>query len=235
MKLLRMTIVFAAAMLVAHSVFALCAHQPVQGSYSTNNATMIGGRASEAFCSGAGPGVMGNMQNAMSWNGAVLGNQWTLSGMAIDAAGAVVSSQYFDAFGNGYIDYITNYTGGSFWLSGAGAWGDGLGDFTGPVTYYNVGTKVSYIGWFPIGATSNISIRGTFDACNYCFIDYGIANSLLMWSSSDGPPMPANYPPFLCGATTGELHEVCCVTIHILCNPTATEESSWGAIKELYR
>lgn len=235
MKILRMVTVIAFAMLIAGPAFAVCAHQPVQGSYSTTNGTMIGGRASEAFCSGAGPGQFLNTQNVMSWNGAALGTQWTISGMAIDAAGAVVKSQYFDAFGNGYIDYVTNYTGGAFWLSGAGNWGDGLGNFTGQVTYYNVGTKVSYIGWQPIGATSNISVRGSFDDCAYCFIDYGIANSLLMWSSTDGTAMPANYPPFLCGVTAGELHDVCCVTIHVLCDPTATEESSWGAIKELYR
>lgn len=234
MKLLRTVFVFATAMLVAGSAFALCAHQPVQGSYSTTTGTMIGGRASEAFCSGAGPGQPGNTQRALSWNGAVLGGQWILSGMAIDVNGAVVTSQYFDANGNGYIDYITNYTGGTFWLSGAGLWGDGLGDFNGQVTYYNVGTKVTYFGWQPVGATSNITIHGTFNDCNYCFIDYGMANSLLMWSPGDGT-MPANYPPFLCGAFAGELHDVCCVTIHVLCEVTATEPSTWGSIKALYR
>jgi hypothetical protein len=234
MKLARMVLVCAAVMLIAHAALAECAHQPVQGSYSTTTGSMIGGRASEAFCSGVGPGVPGNTQNAMSWNGAVLGGQWTLSGMAIDASGAVVKSQYFDASGNGYIDYVTNYTGGQFWLSGAGPWGDGLGDFAGQILYYNVGTKVSYIGWQPIGATSNIDIRGVFNDCNYCFIDYGIANSLLMWS---GPvaAMPPNYPPFLCGASSGEAHDVCCITIHVLCDVTSTEQSTWGAIKTLYR
>ncbi len=234
MKFSRMVFVFAAAMLVANSAFAVCAHQPVQGSYSTTTGTMIGGRASEAFCSGVMPGVPGNTQNAMSWNGAVLGGQWTLSGMVIDAAGAVATSQYFDANGNGYIDYVTNYMGGAFWLSGAGNWGDGLGDFSGQITYYNVGTKVSYFGWQPIGATSNITFRGVFNDCNYCFIDYGTANSLLMWSSGGGT-MPANYPAFLCGASAGELHDVCCVTIHILCDVTSAEQSTWGAIKTLYR
>lgn len=236
MRLVRTAIVLAATMLIANSAIADCTHEPLQGSYSTTTATMIGGRASEAFCSGTppGPGLPGNTQNAMSWNGAFLGGQWILSGMTIDENGAVEKKRSIDAFGNGYIDYVTNYTGGQFWLSGAGAWGDGLGDFTGALTYYNVGTRVSYIGGLPIGATSNISFRGTFNDCAYCFIDYGIANSILMWSSGDGT-MPANYPPFLCGATTGELHDVCCLTIHILCDVTSTEESTWGAIKGLYR
>jgi hypothetical protein len=235
MKLLRMVLVFAAAMLFATSLLAQCAHEPVQGSYSTTTSTMIGGRVSEAFCSGTppGPGLPGNMQNAMSWNGAALGGQWVLSGMTIDAAGAVEKKRSIDAYGNGYIDYVTNYTGGQFWLSGAGAWGDGLGDFTGYLTYYNVGTRVSYIGGVQVGVTSNISFRGTFNECSYCFIDAGIANSILIWNG--GGAMPSNYPPFLCAANTGELHDACCLTIHILCDVTSTEEGTWGSIKALYR
>ena len=234
MKVLRLLVVLAAAMLVANAAFAECAHAPVQGSYSTTNATMIGGRVSEAFCSGAGPGQPGNTQNAMSWNGAVLGGQWTMSGMTIDAAGAVQKKYAIDGSGNGYIDYVTNYTGGQFWLSGAGAWGDGLGNFTGTMTYYNVGTRVSYFGWQEVGLTSNITFRGAFNDCAYCFIDYAVANSMLIWTSGEGA-MPANYPPFQCGAATGELHDACCITMHILCDVTATEESTWGSIKSLYR
>ncbi len=234
MKVSRMLVILAAAMLVAGAAFAECAHEPLQGSYSTTVGTMIGGRVSEAFCSGGGPGQPGNAQNAMSWNGMTLGGQWTMSGMTIDAAGAVQKKYAIDAFGNGYIDYVTNYTGGQFWLSGAGAWGDGLGDFTGTLAYYNVGTRVSYFGWQQVGVTSNITFRGAFNDCAYCFIDYAVANSFLIWTSGEGT-MPVNYPPFLCGATTGELHDACCVTMHILCDVTATEESTWGSIKSLYR
>ncbi len=221
-------------MLIAGAAYAVCAHAPLQGSYSTTNGSMIGGRVSEAFCSGVGPGQPGNMQNAMSWNGAALGTQWTVSGMTIDAAGAVLKKDAVDGSGFGYRDYVTNYTGGTFWLSGAGAWGDGLGDFTGTITYYNVSTRISFMGGMPIGATSNISFRGAFADCAYCFIDYAVANSMLMWTTGDGA-MPANYPPFLCSANAGELHDVCCVTMHILCDVTATEDSAWGAIKSLYR
>lgn len=221
-------------MLIAGAALAECAHAPLQGSYSTTNGSMIGGRVSEAFCSGVGPGQSGNTQNIMSWNGTVLGGQWKMTGMAIDAAGAVQKKYAIDAFGNGYIDYVTNYTGGQFWLSGAGAWGDGLGDFTGTITYYNVGTRVSYFGWMIVGVTSNITFRGAFNDCAYCFIDYAVANSILIWTSGEGA-MPANYPPFLCSANTGELHDACCATMHILCDVTATEESTWGSIKSLYR
>jgi len=234
MKLLRILVVFVLVMLVASWAFAACAHKPQNGVYSTSTTTMLAGRASEAFCSGVGPGVPGNTQNAMSWDGAVLGGQWKIWGMTIDPQGAVEVGRFL-VNGNGWIDYVTNYTGGQFWLSGAHTWGDGLGDFTGLITYYNVGTKVSYANGVPIGATSNITMWGTFNDCNYCFLNYGISNTLLTWRTGYATPMPANYPPFLCAAVAGELHEVCNAEISIFCDVTATHPSTWGSIKELYR
>ncbi len=235
MKLLRIFLVMAMAMLIASVAAAQCAHQPVSGTYKTNDGTMILGRASEAFCTGVGPGVPGNMQNAESWNGSALGTQWKIWGMTIDEAGAVETARSINSSGTGWIDYVTNYTGGSFWLSGTHTWGDGLGDFTGTITYYNVGTKVSYFAWQVVGVTSNITMRGAFDACPYCFLDYSLANTMRIWRTGDTAPMPANYPSFLCGANGGELHDVCGVTLNIMCDPTATETSTWGGIKELFR
>lgn len=235
MRILKTVIALSLIMLVASSVFAACVHKPKDGVYSTTTTSILAGRASEAFCSGVGPGVAGNTQNAMSWNGIALGGQWRIWGMAIDAAGAVESGRHFDVNGNGWIDYVTNYTGGQFWLSGGHTWGDGLGDFTGTITYYNVGAKVSYVGWQPIGVTSNLSMWGSFDDCNYCFIDYGISNALLVWRTGYATPMPANYPPFLCAAITGELYDVCDITLSIFCDVTATQPTTWGKIKELYR
>jgi len=238
MRLLRIVMIAVSlTTLIGSSPFAACIHKPMDGEYSTDAipATILAGRASEAWCSGEGPGRVGNTQGAMSWDGATLGGQWKLWGMAIAAPGAVETSRYFDAFGNGYIDYITSYTGGQFWLSGAHAWGDGLGDFTGTITYYNVGAKVVYVGWGPVGVTSNVTMWGSFDSCNYCSIDYGYSNALLVWQTGDTAPMPGDYPPFLCAANAGELYDVCNITLRILCDVTGTEPSTWGKIKELYR
>ena len=235
MKLLKILIVLSLIMLIASSLFAACVHKPKDGEYSTTTKSILGGRASEAFCSGVGPGRVGNTQNAMSWDGVTLGSQWRLWGMAIDEPGAVMTGSYFDAYGNGWEDYVTSYIGGQFWLSGAHTWGDGLGDFTGTITYYNVGAKVSYVGWEPVGVSSNVTMWGSFDSCYYCFIDYGYSNALLIWRTGDALPMPANYPPFLCSANAGELYDVCCITLSIYCDVTATRPSTWGKIKELYR
>jgi hypothetical protein len=171
----------------------------------------------------------------MSWDGASLGAQWKVWGMAIDVSGAVETARHIDGSGNGWIDYQTNYTGGQFWMSGSGPWGSGGGDFTGTVTYYNVGARVNYLHGQPIGVTSNIYMTGAFDDCPNCAIEYAISNALSVWQTGAPGPMPANYPSFLCSAAAGELFDVCCVVAKVYCSPIATKSSTWGIIKELYR
>ncbi len=226
--------IFAIAMILAVPAMAACPDQPKDGVYSTSNGTMIGGRASEAWCAG-GPGRPGDAENAMSWDGANLGSQWTMWGMTIDASGAVETGRHIDANGNGWIDYQTNYTGGQFWMSGSHIWGNGTGDFTGTVTYYNVGARVNYLRGAAIGVTSNVYLTGTFDNCPDCSIEYAISNALSVWQTGAPGTMPGNYPAFLCGATQGELYDVCCAVMKVYCNMIATKTSTWGMIKELYR
>jgi hypothetical protein len=234
MKLWKIGVVFSLAIIMATAAFGACIHAPKGGIYTTENGTMLGGRVSEAWCSGVGPGRPGNTENAMSWNGASLGLQWTISGMTIDANGAVETARYFAPNGNGWINYATNYTGGTFWLSGNHLWGDGSTDFTGAVTYYNVSARVSYIAWHEVGVTSNIVMTGTFDECPNCTLNM-MGNGLLIWKTGYATPKPANYPPFLCSAVSGELFDACCPQIEIYCEPVSTESSTWGGIKALYR
>ncbi|HER43424.1 MAG TPA: hypothetical protein ENO08_03085 [Candidatus Eisenbacteria bacterium] len=223
-----------AFLLVAMFALGASSQCPVPGTYSTYTNTISPGHASEAWCGNIGPGVPGNTENAMSWDGMALGAQWRVWGMYIDGVGAVETGRSFDAYGNGWIDYTTNYLGGQFWLSKDHLWGDGVHDLTGTLNYYNVGTRVSYIEGTPVGATSNIFFTGQFDDCPGRSLEYVITNAMLVWRSDSGLPRPDNYPGFLCDANSGELFDVCCITARIE-ELVATEESSWGAIKELYR
>jgi len=122
MKLLNIVLAFSLAIVMASAAFGNCTRPPKDGVYTTSNGTLLGGRASETWCSGLGPGRPGNTENAMSWDGTSLGAQWHVWGMAIDASGAVETARHFDVYGNGWIDYTTNYTGGQFWLSGSHLW-----------------------------------------------------------------------------------------------------------------
>ncbi len=231
MKYVRILILVALAVQFASGSLAQC---PVPGIYSTLTSTVLPGRSSEAWCGDVGPGVPGNTDNAMSWDGVTLGGQWRAWGMYIDGAGAIETGRDMDGFGNGWIDYEINYLGGQFWLSKDHAWGDGITDPTGTITYCNVGTRVTYIEGNLVGATSNVTLRGVFTGCPDCVLEYVITNAMLVWRSDSGLPRPDDYPDFLCGASSGELYEVCCITAFIRGN-VANEEKSWGAIKSLYR
>jgi hypothetical protein len=232
---MRFVTALCAFMLVTMSALGTWVQCPIPGTYSTYTMTLLSGRASEAWCAGLGPGVPGNTENALSWNGSMPGSQWKVWGMYIDGDGAQETGRSInEETGNGWIDYETNYLGGQFWLSKDHTWGDGVHDLTGTLTYYNVGTRVSYIGGEPVGATSNVFFTGIFDGCSGFILEYVITNAMLVWRSDSGAPRPGNYPDFLCGANGGELFEVCCITATIG-ESVATEESSWGAIKELYK
>ena len=220
--------------LVTISALGAWSQCPVPGIYSTSTQTITSGRASEAWCGNMGPGKPGNRENAASWDGSTLGAQWKVWDIYIDGTGAVEVGRSIDAFGNGWIDYETNYLGGQFWLSKDHIWSDGVHEITGAITYYNVGTRVSIIGGQPVGATSNIFLTGVFNGCPEHILEYTITNAMQVWRSDSGNSRPENYPDMLCGANSGELFEVCCITASIR-EVVATEESSWGLIKELYK
>ena len=231
---MRFVIVLCVLALVTVSASGGWPQCPTSGIYSTNTGTIDPGRASEAWCGDVGPGRHGNTESASSWDGSALGAQWKVWGMTIDETGALETGRSFDAFGNGWIDYQTNYLGGEFWLSKDHSWSDGVHDLTGDIVYYNVGTRVSYVGGTPVGATSNIFFTASFDGCPGHMLEYVITNAMLVWRSDSGAPRPDNYPDMLCGANSGELFDVCCITASIR-EVVAADESSWGEIKELYK
>ena len=207
---------------------------PYEGSWTAPGGGLLEGRISEAWCySPFYSGVTGNTLNAESWDGATLGTQWKIWGMSIDAAGAVEVARDVDASGFGWIDYLTNYEGGDFWLEGNTSWSDGT-DLTGYVSVCNVNARVTVVGNMPVAITSNITIVGIFDICQWCSIEIA-ANSTRIWRTGDAGSMPTGYPPFLCDADSGELHYSCCLNASVMCSETANEEATWGAIKDMYR
>jgi hypothetical protein len=234
MKALKTLLFAAGMMLLATAVSALDCNQPA-GIYSTTAGTLLPGRSSEAWCNPAMQfaGVPGNTENAMSWDGTMLGSQWRFWGMAIDENGAVESARSIDAYGTGWIDYVTNYVGGQFWLFGGHSWSDDGTDLVGDVTYLNVGARVNLFQGVVTGVTSNILITGQFTTCPNCVIQYSILNAMRVWDPTGGS-MPPLYPAWACG-TTGELFYLCCITANIVCDEVGTEESTWGAVKQMHK
>jgi hypothetical protein len=226
MKLLKLSFVALVIVSVAAAAWAACPIHPNPGVYQTTDGTIKPGRVSEAWCTLPSPGVPGNTQNAMSWDGANLGAQWKVWGMAIEPAGPQIVGQNMSG-GNGWIAYSTNYLGGQFWLSKFHAWGNGVNDLTGTISNYNVYARVTYVGGVPVSVYSTAYFTGVFEDCPLCTLEYVISNVAQVW-----PPQGAGYPPLLCG-TAGEYYDVCCIRASIYC-PMGAEDSTWGAIKSLY-
>ncbi|MGD9547831.1 MAG: hypothetical protein AB7V45_09845 [Candidatus Krumholzibacteriia bacterium] len=239
MRTMTMLILTAALVLIAAAAWAQCPN--LNGYWTTNDGSMTGGRASEAWCGSGGMpiqgGVPGNTQNAMSWNGAALGALWKAWGMEIDGAGAVLISDTLDGSGTGTRTYRTNYLGGQFWLTRDNTWADGAADLEGVLTSYVVFTTITFYTGIPMGATSNISFTGDFLNCpavNGCEVRFAIANAMKIWDTNMATPMPANYPAFLCSASAGEFFDVCCISMDIAC-AIDTEPTSWGDLKAQYK
>lgn len=234
MRKVKVLLSVALLLVLAAPVLATCPN--MNGPFTTLNGTLLPGRVSEAWCTGAGPGVPGNMENAESWDGTALGTQWRIWGMTINATGAVMVGQR--TIGSYmYIDYVTDYDGGQFWLSRNYAWSDGTGDLTGTLTSYHVSTTVTLYNGVPVGQTSNVTLTGLFTDCpesQGCVLEFAIANAMKTWDSNSTQPMPANYPALLCNATTGELFYACCIDLSINC-VVGADNDSWSGIKSMYR
>ena len=218
--------------LVAGAALAAC--PDADGLFTYADGSLMPGRASEAWCDG-NAGETGNTQSAYSWDGSALGTEWRIWGMEIDAAGPTLLYSTVNANGDGIAAYSTNYDGGQIWLSKDGAWGDGVNDLAGTITYCHVDIQITYLGGVPVQTNSNIMMTGGIDDCaNNCVVEYIVTNAALAWSSAWGTTMPGDYPALLCSASIGELFDVCCPRLSLSC-AVPNETRSWGGLKTLYR
>jgi hypothetical protein len=221
-------------LLVAIPVLAAC---PVGGEYRSSLGTMALGRAAEGWCGASGHpvefGQPGNALHLMSWNGGVLGGQWHIFGLTVNAAGAVLVDSYMTPQGIGWKDYLISYDGGQFWLAGNNAWsGDGQ-PLTGIINSFSISVRVNYFLNQVDGATSNVSMTGAFDGCSECVFQYVLADGLLAWRTG-WPNMPTGYPELPCNASVGELTDVCSINARINCAVT-DESETWSDVKSLFR
>lgn len=226
--------------LISLSQVALAQCPNAIGQWTTDDATMLPGRATEGWCGADGNPVQGgqpgNTQNAMSWNGSFVGSEWAAWGMTIDADGAVLVSDTVDGSGNGVRTYSTDYVGGGFWLTKDNTWADGVTDLSGVITSYNVISRLTIQGGAIAGVSSDIIFSGQFSDCpgaNNCLIHFEITNASLAWHPGFGGTLPLNYPAILCGAPTGEAFDVPAITGEITC-AVPTEDVPWGSLKAMY-
>jgi len=235
--------------------FAVClvavpvlAGPPANGFYFSEAGQFLNGRFSEAYI-GGGQGQVGNTVHALSWDGTALGTEWGVFCPVLDVPPELIENG-LDANGNGHLTWRSTYRGGTFWLSGAGAWGGGDPFYTGIVYDYVHTTTMQYLNWQIVGYDTNAQLKGLFDYYESCIM-LTIANATLV--GMDGVP-PADYPVLKHGGPSGptfgpgttdvcedavdvhgEWGDVHSITLVINNCGLATQPTSWGAVKSLYR
>lgn len=221
------------ALSLALAAGAVQAGAPVQGNYQSLSGDMLVGRFSESWA-GGGQGAVGNAVHAMSWDGTALGTEWYVACPVLGSIPTLLSDSR-DITGTGFVSYRSDYLGGHFWLSGAGAWAGGDASYTGGLDYYTHITEFLFVYGVPISYVTDVQFGGKFDG--YCLCLTVIANA----ASGSSGPQPSGYPPYLqsdCTAgpdLTGEYGGVMDIIMSIFPCESGTENSTWGGIKALYR
>lgn len=212
--------------------------EPTPGLYNSPSlgGTVQEGRATNSW-SMVGNGAMGvgDVWNAMSWNGVALGVEWKFECVVSPIAQAVQDNR--DGNGTGTVVLTTNYSGGTFFLSKNGPWGDGTQDFTGMVAGTQIITTLQYVQFVLITARENINSSGFFAPPSSCALTFLLTNGVRLGDTDSGA-VPANYPALLdpnCQPTRiyGSWSDIVDVTLQIDC-ALPVEASTWGGVKALY-
>jgi hypothetical protein len=212
---------------------ALASAGPITGIYRS---TDMGGVFLTGRASTWRPGVNSGLPHvihAQSWDGSTLGTQWDIS-CGIENTNFTVQDNR--VAGTGTVIYTSTFQGGTLTLyAGGWPWGDGVATL-GTTTMI---TTVQFYMNTPVASVVNGNTAGTF--APGCTLTFMIGNGSGM---GETPYMskPATYPTFLdatCGPAASNLQygtwgDVITITLGIYC-PVGVDESTWGAIKELYQ
>ncbi len=212
---------------------------PVPATYKTLSGGILPGRASESMPCDLCEGQIGNLVMSQSWDGAALGTNWMVSCPQIASPPVLIYDGVVG--GNGQRIWRTEYSGGTLWLSGTGAWAGGDPQYTGPVVLFTVVVTKQYLAGQVVGAVSNINLSGTFDGYGGCY-EMAISNAELVGATPGTPGEPGLFPAFQgpldCGiaGAHGAWWDVHDITFSIIGEClVGTRSTTWGTIKSLYR
>jgi len=211
---------------------AAFAADPIPGIYSSTS-DFLEGRGSASWENAPANKSLNHVFNSQSWDGSTLGTEWVFE----CGVGNTVVTSVDTTGGDGFISYQTVYTGGTFWLSKDGPWGDSVNDLTGTLNTTTDNTTVSYSNGFPVAAVANVYTTGQFDGSS-CVLEFAIGNAQGL-GDTDIASLPADYPPFLdvaCVAGNrdrGSWGDLITLTMSIDCS-TPVNTMHWGQIKRTY-
>ncbi|MCK4548043.1 MAG: hypothetical protein KAW17_11455 [Candidatus Eisenbacteria sp.] len=215
------------------------ADYPLDGVYMSMLGQIQEGRFSESWV-GGGQGQLGNTVHALSWDDVELGAEWNVLCPVLAEPPELIEDTV-DEYGNGHRVYRTVYMDGTFWMTGAGAWGNGDPEYYGDLFHYTHTTTMQFVGGELVGYNTNAQLSGSFTGYTEKCMQLTIANAV---SVGIGGIPPADYPVLLDGPSgcvdappeiIGEWGNVWSITLIISDCATSNEDVSWSTIKSLYR
>lgn len=210
---------------------------PLNGVYKSSDGDFIEGRETGEW-NGGGFLTVGNYLQAFS--GEVYpasGTQWKWECPQVVSVN-LEADLVFNGFGSKI--YSLNYTGGTFGLGGGALpWANGQ-SYTGSFTTFTEIRTLIFANHVMVGSDSDFSFTGTIDGYPQSCL-YGIANGAWLRNTFVGDLDPPDHFP-LGGACAGlsrddqvHLADIRDITLTIGGCTVATEESTWGKVKSLYR
>jgi hypothetical protein len=234
---MKTVIVFLLSIFVAVPVLA---QAPVNGTYKTTDlgGLMLPGHYSEYWAAGTKLAV-GNTMNEESWDGATLGTQWRFS--CPQVIGVALLLDQVDGAGNGQKIWRLTYTGGAFWLDGAGPWGGGDASYSLTVDSWAAIVTEQFANFAEVRQIRSISAQATFVGYETLCLALQVQNTERL-DDTGTMGLPADFPMFLdgnsCGtvpAGAGEWGDVSQITFTVDgCETVPVHQASWGQVKQLY-
>jgi hypothetical protein len=181
-----------------------------------------------------------NTLNEQSWNGATLGTQWHWYCPWV--VGKLLLLSTVNGAGNGQKIWKVTYTGGYCWLDGGGPWAGGDASYMANINTWVAIVTETYAAFVEVGTVRNHNASATFQLYNQACMSLSVTNAEKLGDTSGGGGLPANFPAFwdwvpcAASATPGEWGDVDGITFDILgCQTVSVNETSWGAVKAMYR
>ena len=239
----KLLLLVLAAVMVVGPV-AVQAGPPVAGTYKSTNGDFDEGTATTTWA-GGGYLSASNVLYGRSTSGGLFTNDWTVSCPIVVSAvplGPPIGP-------NGNFIYMINYTGGYLTLGGPGnPWDGGDATYTGTIDTYIEIRTIQVVGGLITGATSDHSVSAHLQGYNDTCMSWAIGNGVLRGAAPAAsfavPPLqnakPADYPDFpnaLCqfGIFPGHWDDIRDLTLSITGCAVKTQQSTWGAVKSMYR
>jgi hypothetical protein len=222
---------------------------PLSGTWSSNGgATFDEGTAASSWGAGGFIGT-GNVLYGQSYAGGVFTADWSIGCPVVSSVVVLLPS---GPTGNAI--YQINYAGGYVTLGGPGnPWNGGDAVYTGTIDIYTEIRTVQYVNGHVRGAVSDHSVSAHIQGYSESCVAWAIGNGVLRGATPGGAPIfdyspttslvsvkPGNYPDFhnaacaVAGAN-GHWDDIKDLTVTVQGCAVATEQSTWGNVKAMYR